>query len=946
MGRKRGHRQKPRGPSSIRSQDDSFSKLDECSDIEEKTSNLSLCDSPILTQAFRTTRSSTSKNAGLSMGLEDSGMGSSPSRKRSKASDLSPSVGPSESVTSNKNGDTTLLSPIVASENERVRTNRPSPPRPNHDAKPNSQENKIKMHHNPIQTSTPIKSVVPYQTYSFFSLITGDEEESAVVNTTPQPGNNDLNTPVRMQRTPARRMNKSIDGIFPNLCQKTPEPRRRNSPNESRADGDTSNVILVPLYHKFDLDAGFDDQPGGSGRYGLRPRNLFNSGVSIKKYDMFGENDTSVEDEKADKDDEDVFFFLQSDDDEDDYFEMDDIMEGQEKKRSSYSGIRGPKADAKALSLVTNCPVSVKWLVDNFEYCPGRSLPRGFVYDQYVLLCNQNALEPVNAASFGKLIRSVFPGLKTRRLGTRGNSKYHYNGVYLKTNSHLMVILNLVKTQQGLSYDGNGKRGRRVRRCFEGIPSRSDIFKTKEHPDEFADCSPLDYLGKRRDTGPFVQLQVDHSVTLSFDSGLLNVFESMYHSHCQMILTHVEKFDLRLIYNEWKLFWRNKPHSTHEEVGAVHYKSLMSKSTLFKICSLESVQQYIMSMDLFTYQYAIDILYPCLSKGMPISMVNTLRSFIKEGLYLFNKILEDYPKLMVSIKTRCFQTLLVMLDDYSNLNRMLKSAVSTIRNVDNIQAMHSELCRSINFENMEKQVALFKKQSALLVQNNLILEFRQNLDQHQNYSIKCWVHWGEMVAQRLVEESNRQVAEGEVTKQMECPFSIWKNASDRMLGAIVKDNAVSFGVFKGFLQWCDNIIQHITKLTIARSEGYTLPIFYYETILRERDQTWRENTKIYKSMTLAQQQNRDQPGGSRNVHAGAEEILGPAHHFILNDNSNSNDPLSNYNPPISPDYRKPTVTYFNPMSLTNGQTMSFATNAPGPSTSSSDHTVPDNVYHN
>lgn len=73
--------------------------------------------------------------------------------------------------------------------------------------------------------------------------------------------------------------------------------------------------------------------------------------------------------------------------------------------RSSYSGIRGPKADQKALSLVTNCPVSVKWLVDNFEYCPGRSLPRGFVYDQYVLLCTENGLEPVNAASFGKLIR-------------------------------------------------------------------------------------------------------------------------------------------------------------------------------------------------------------------------------------------------------------------------------------------------------------------------------------------------------------------------------------------------------------------------------------------------------------------------------------------------------------------------------------------------------------
>ena len=41
--------------------------------------------------------------------------------------------------------------------------------------------------------------------------------------------------------------------------------------------------------------------------------------------------------------------------------------------------------------------------------------------------------EPVNAASFGKLIRSVFLGLRTRRIGTRGNSKYHYYGIRVKT---------------------------------------------------------------------------------------------------------------------------------------------------------------------------------------------------------------------------------------------------------------------------------------------------------------------------------------------------------------------------------------------------------------------------------------------------------------------------------------------------------------------------------
>ena len=47
-------------------------------------------------------------------------------------------------------------------------------------------------------------------------------------------------------------------------------------------------------------------------------------------------------------------------------------------------------------------------------------------------ITRQNTQEPVNAASFGKLVRSVFTGLKTRRLGTRGNSKYHYYGIRIK----------------------------------------------------------------------------------------------------------------------------------------------------------------------------------------------------------------------------------------------------------------------------------------------------------------------------------------------------------------------------------------------------------------------------------------------------------------------------------------------------------------------------------
>lgn len=74
----------------------------------------------------------------------------------------------------------------------------------------------------------------------------------------------------------------------------------------------------------------------------------------------------------------------------------------------------------------------VQWLLDNYEIADGESLPRSTVYNHYLAHCRQLQMASVNAASFGKLIRSVFVGLKTRRLGTRGHSKYHYFGVRAK----------------------------------------------------------------------------------------------------------------------------------------------------------------------------------------------------------------------------------------------------------------------------------------------------------------------------------------------------------------------------------------------------------------------------------------------------------------------------------------------------------------------------------
>jgi len=91
---------------------------------------------------------------------------------------------------------------------------------------------------------------------------------------------------------------------------------------------------------------------------------------------------------------------------------------------------------------------TIEWLTTNYETSEGVSLPRSTLYSHYQRHCNETKQEPVNAASFGKLIRSVFLGLRTRRIGTRGNSKYHYYGIRVRPNSALAHYEEVVAHQK------------------------------------------------------------------------------------------------------------------------------------------------------------------------------------------------------------------------------------------------------------------------------------------------------------------------------------------------------------------------------------------------------------------------------------------------------------------------------------------------------------------
>lgn len=71
------------------------------------------------------------------------------------------------------------------------------------------------------------------------------------------------------------------------------------------------------------------------------------------------------------------------------------------------------------------------WLLGVCEVSSTAVVPRNRVYARYVQSCANFGLVPITPTNMGKLVKLMFPGLRIRRLGVRGRSKYHYNGIRL-----------------------------------------------------------------------------------------------------------------------------------------------------------------------------------------------------------------------------------------------------------------------------------------------------------------------------------------------------------------------------------------------------------------------------------------------------------------------------------------------------------------------------------
>ncbi|XP_045895586.1 MHC class II regulatory factor RFX1a isoform X2 [Micropterus dolomieu] len=476
-------------------------------------------------------------------------------------------------------------------------------------------------------------------------------------------------------------------------------------------------------------------------------------------------------------------------------------------------------------SSVPSADKKVQWLLDNYETAEGVSLPRSTLYCHYLLHCQEQKLEPVNAASFGKLIRSVFMGLRTRRLGTRGNSKYHYYGLRIKAGSSLLRLMedqqHLAMRQQPFSQKQRLKPVHKVEGMTNGTASGAgqqqqqqgsgqvDISTQVQQYQQFLDASralpefpDIDLQGKSLPEG----IELEH----------IKSFQLLYREHCEAILDVMVNLQFTLVETLWKTFWRFSQSQAGDATLAVHDESekRLPKSCLVLLCKYEPVLRWSRDCDNSLYQGLVEILIPDVLRPIPSALTQAIRNFAKSLESWLTNAMMNIPEEMVRIKVTSANAFAQTLRRYTSLNHLAQAARAVLQNTAQINQMLSDLNR-VDFANVQEQASWVCRCEDRVVQR-LEQDFKLTLQQ-QN-SLEQWAAWLDGVVSQVLKPYQQSPAFPKAAKLFLLKWSFY---SSMVIRDLTLRSAASFGSFHLIRLLYDEYMYYLIEHRVAQAKGET-----------------------------------------------------------------------------------------------------------------------------
>ncbi|XP_031420196.1 transcription factor RFX4 [Clupea harengus] len=395
-------------------------------------------------------------------------------------------------------------------------------------------------------------------------------------------------------------------------------------------------------------------------------------------------------------------------------------------------------------------PATLQWLEENYEIAEGVCVPRNALYMHYLDFCEKHDSQPVNAASFGKIIRQQFPQLTTRRLGTRGQSKYHYYGIAVKESSQYYDVMYSKKGAAWVNETGK-----------------------KEVTKQTVAYSPRSKLGTLLPDFPNVK---DLNLPASLPGEKVSTFIMMYRTHCQRILDTVIRANFDEVQSFLLHFWQGMPP---------HMLPVMCSAVVVNIVGV---------CDSILYKAISGVLMPTVLQALPDSLTQVIRKFAKQLDDWLKIALHDLPENLRNIKFELARRFSQILKRQTSLNHLCQASRTVIHSAD-ITFQMLEDWRNVDLNSITKQT-LYTMEDSREDQRRLIVQLYQEFDRllEDQSPIEAYIEWlDSMVDRCVVKESEKRP--GSLKRVAQQFLLMWSCFGTRVIRDMTLHSAPSFGSF-------------------------------------------------------------------------------------------------------------------------------------------------------
>ncbi|XP_051790482.1 transcription factor RFX4 isoform X1 [Erpetoichthys calabaricus] len=432
------------------------------------------------------------------------------------------------------------------------------------------------------------------------------------------------------------------------------------------------------------------------------------------------------------------------------------LSESESKRYSSHTSLGNMSNDENEekennrASKPHSTPATLQWLEENYEIAEGVCIPRSALYMHYLDFCEKNDTQPVNAASFGKIIRQQFPQLTTRRLGTRGQSKYHYYGIAVKESSQYYDVMYSKKGAAWVNETGK-----------------------KEVTKQTVAYSPRSKLGTLLPEFPNVK---DLNLPATLPEEKVSTFIMMYRTHCQRILDTVIRANFDEVQSFLLHFWQGMPP---------HMLPVLGSSTVVNIVGV---------CDSILYKAISGVLMPTVLQALPDSLTQVIRKFAKQLDEWLKVALHDLPENLRNIKFELSRRFSQILRRQTSLNHLCQASRTVIHSAD-ITFQMLEDWRNVDLNSITKQT-LYTMEDSREEHRKLIIQLYQEFDHllEEQSPIESYIEWLDSMVNRCVVKvaGKRPGCLKKVAQQF---LLMWSCFGTRVIRDMTLHSAPSFGSF-------------------------------------------------------------------------------------------------------------------------------------------------------